>query len=182
MSQPAGVLLNAENQSGPELPDPLAKDRVIQAPSAALYFAAMGATDVEAVVAVENDVYPFPWTRGNFLDSLMSAHQSWVMREADGRLAGYFLQLPMVDESHLLNITVRPDVQGLGMGRRLLDHAIQLARTAGMQSMLLEVRPSNQKALAVYAHVGFIRIGVRKNYYPAAANTREDAIVMRLPL
>jgi len=150
--------------------------------AAALRFAMMRAQDVEAVVAVENDAYPFPWTRGNFLDSLASRYDAWTLREADARLAGYFLLMHAVDETHLLNITVRPDLHGRGYGRMLRDKVIQLALDANMRSVLLEVRPSNEHALAVYRHCGFQQIGIRKQYYPAAGTSREDAIVMRLML
>ena len=150
--------------------------------AAALRFAMMRAQDVEAVVAVENDAYPFPWTRGNFLDSLASRYDAWTLREADARLAGYFLLMHAVDETHLLNITVRPDLHGRGYGRMLLDKVIQLALDANMHSVLLEVRPSNEHALAVYQHCGFQQIGMRRQYYPAAGTSREDAIVMRLML
>ena len=150
--------------------------------AAALRFAMMRAQDVEAVVAVENDAYRFPWTRGNFLDSLASRYDAWTLREADARLAGYFLLMHAVDETHLLNITVRPDLHGRGYGRMLLDKVIQLALDANMRSVLLEVRPSNEHALAVYRHCGFQQIGIRKQYYPAAGTSREDAIVMRLML
>lgn len=145
-------------------------------------FAAMQASDIEQVVRIENDAFPFPWTRGNFLDSLASKYPAWVMRAHDGRLAGYFLLMNAVDELHILNITVRPDLQGTGLGRVLLNKVIALAQAENMQSVLLEVRPSNQRALNVYRHVGFVEIGVRKNYYPAGAAAREDALVMRLPL
>ena len=148
----------------------------------ALTFATMRAQDVEEVIAVENDAYPFPWTRGNFLDSLASHYDAWILREPDYRLAGYFLLMHAVDETHLLNITVRPDLHGRGFVRRLLDKVIQLTRDANMHSVLLEVRPSNEHALAVYRHCGFSQIGVRKSYYPAGGSSREDAIVMRLML
>lgn len=150
--------------------------------AAALRFAMMRAQDVEEVVAIEKDAYPFPWTRGNFLDSLASRYDAWTLRDADARLAGYFLLMHAVDETHLLNITVRPDLHGRGFGRMLLDKVIQLALNANMQSVLLEVRPSNEHALAVYRHCGFQQIGIRKHYYPAGAALREDAIVMRLML
>lgn len=147
-----------------------------------LRFAMMRAQDVDDVVAVENDAYPFPWTRGNFLDSLASRYDAWTLREPDARLAGYFLLMHAVDETHLLNITVRPDLHGRGFGRALLDKVIALAHDANMHSLLLEVRPSNEHALAVYRHCGFQQIGIRKNYYPAGGALREDAIVMRLML
>ena len=144
-----------------------------------LCFAMMRAQDVEEVVAIENDAYPFPWTRGNFLDSLASRYDAWTLRESDARLAGYFLLMHAVDETHLLNITVRPDLHGRGFGRLLLNKVIQLAHDAQMHSVLLEVRPSNEHALAVYRHCGFTQIGIRKSYYPAGGASREDAIVMR---
>lgn len=147
-----------------------------------LQFARMEAGDIEDVVRVENDAYPFPWTRGNFLDSLASGYAAWVARENDGRLAGYFLLMQAVDDVHLLNITVRPDLQGQGIGRQLLDKVCALATGAGIGTVLLEVRPSNLHAHAVYRHAGFREIGRRKNYYPAAGQTREDAIVMRLEI
>lgn len=147
-----------------------------------LCFARMQAFDIEDVVRVECDAYPFPWTRGNFLDSLASRYEAWVARESGGRLAGYFLLMQAVDDMHLLNITVRPDLQGQGIGGRLLDKVCALAIEAGIGAVLLEVRPSNLHAYAVYRHSGFREIGRRKNYYPAAGQTREDAIVMRRDL
>ena len=142
----------------------------------------MNIRDVEEVVRIENDAYPFPWTRGNFLDSLANRYQAWVLREADERLAGYFLLMSAVDDVHLLNITVRPDLHGQGIGRYLLNKVCELAESACIYRVLLEVRPSNQHALAVYRHAGFQMIGIRKKYYPAAGSSREDAIVMRLTL
>jgi len=144
-----------------------------------LCFSKMNVTDIEDVIAVEQSAYPFPWTRGNFLDSLDSGYEAWVLRDEDGRLLGYFLMMHAVEEVHLLNITVHPDRQGQGLGRKLLDKLIGLARDAGMHAVLLEVRPSNNHALMVYHHLGFAQIGQRKNYYPAAGAGREDAIVMR---
>ena len=149
---------------------------------APLQFATMRVTDVDEVTRIEHDAYPFPWTRGNFLDSLDSGYDAWVLREAGGRIAGYFLLMPVVDEVHLLNITVRPDLQGQGLGSRLMDKVRERAAATGMGSILLEVRPSNKHALAVYRHIGFEQIGMRRNYYPAGAGSREDAIVMRVTL
>lgn len=145
-------------------------------------YARMEMGDLADVQNIENDVYPYPWTRGNFLDSLYSGYESWVLREQDGMLAGYFLIMFAVDEAHLLNITVRRSLHGRGLGRALLDKVVQVARDNAMASVLLEVRPTNLRALSVYRRYGFAEIGRRKGYYPAANNTREDAIVMRLVL
>jgi ribosomal-protein-alanine N-acetyltransferase len=145
-------------------------------------FARMELDDLADVQNIENDVYPYPWTRGNFLDSLYSNYECWVLREQNGMLAGYFLVMSAVDEAHLLNITVRRDLHGRGLGLALLDKVVAIARDNAMTSVLLEVRPTNLRALSVYRRYGFVEIGRRKGYYPAANNTREDAIVMRLVL
>jgi len=147
-----------------------------------LLFSKMGVDDLDALMAIENDVYPYPWSRGNFLDSLYNGYEAWVMRDADGALLGYFLLMLAVDEAHLLNISLRRDLHGKGLGRTLLEKAVAVAREKGAVSVLLEVRPSNQRALQVYLRYGFLQVGRRKGYYPAEANTREDAIVMRLEL
>ncbi|MGZ3157588.1 MAG: ribosomal protein S18-alanine N-acetyltransferase [Burkholderiaceae bacterium] len=146
------------------------------------YFSRMQIEDLDDVVLIENDIYPHPWTRGNFLDSFSSGYEIWTLRDESGVVIGYFLLMLAVDEAHLLNVSVRADLQGKGFGKKLLDKVVAIAQENGMSSVLLEVRPSNKHALAVYKHYGFTQIGVRKGYYPDADNTREDAIVMRLPV
>lgn len=147
-----------------------------------LRFTPMQVSDLPEVLAIENDVYPYPWTRGNFLDSMYSGYETWTVRDPAGVLVGYFLVMLAVDEAHLLNISVRRDLHGKGIGRLQLDKVVEIAREKGMHSILLEVRPSNQRALAIYQRYGFVRIGQRRGYYPADGNMREDAIVMRLSL
>ncbi len=149
---------------------------------AQLSFELMQLEDIEPVMAIENSVYPHPWSRGNFLDSLYGGYHSWVVREPSYQLAGYFLAMPAVDEMHLLNISVRRDLHGQGIGRKLLDRVVAISRDSKLSSVLLEVRPSNLRALDVYLRYGFVQIGLRKAYYPSANNVREDAIVMRLSL
>ncbi|MGZ3183864.1 MAG: ribosomal protein S18-alanine N-acetyltransferase [Telluria sp.] len=146
-----------------------------------LVYAPMRAADVEDVLALEESVYPYPWSRANFDDSLRAGYDARVLRELDGALAGYFLVMCAVDEAHLLNVAVAAPRQGQGVGRYLLDKIVDLARDKGMESVLLEVRPSNVRALKVYEEYGFVTIGRRRGYYPAAQG-REDAIVMRYAL
>lgn len=143
---------------------------------------AMQVEDLPAVLEVENAVYPHPWSHANFLDSLDGGHEAWVLRDGNGVLLGYFLMMLIVDEAHLLNISVRGDLHGRGVGRLLLDKVARMARDKGMASILLEVRPSNARAIRLYQRFGFEQIGRRKAYYPAADNTREDAVVMRFCL
>jgi ribosomal-protein-alanine N-acetyltransferase len=145
-----------------------------------LYFNAMGSDDLLEVDAIERDIYHHPWRLGNFQDSLNSGYQCWVARNRDGQLIGYFLVMMTPDEAHLLNITVASAFQQCGVGHQLLNQIFAIVRNFGLSAILLEVRPSNLRALAIYRHIGFKQIGLRKSYYPAANQQREDAIVMRL--
>jgi ribosomal-protein-alanine N-acetyltransferase len=146
---------------------------------ARLNYEPMQQSDLGDVLGLEESVYPHPWSMGNFTDSLSSNYESWVLRDQDGDLLGYFLLMAIVDEAHLLNVAVSADKQGQGLGRFLLNQAVACARGLGMTSVLLEVRPSNTRALEIYERYGFKHIGRRKGYYPAANQQREDAIVMR---
>ena len=149
---------------------------------ARLIYEPMQESDLDEVVAVEQDVYPYPWSRTNFADSLSQDYHAWVLRGQDRELMGYFLVMGIVDEAHLLNVAVSRAWQGRGVGRLLVNQAVALSRGLGMESILLEVRPSNGRALEIYQRYGFSEIGRRKGYYPAANSTREDAIVMRFGL
>lgn len=146
----------------------------------------MQVADVDPVLAIEQAVYAHPWSRNNFLDSLQAGYSAWVIRvgkgAAAGDVVGYFLLMMVVDEAHLLNLAVSKDLQGQGIGRYLMDHAVVLASEMQMLSILLEVRPSNLRALQVYQEYGFVQIGRRKGYYPAANGQREDALVMRFSI
>ena len=95
-------------------------------------------------------------------------------------LVGYFVAMPGADELHLLNLTVMPEWQGRGHGRRLLDALEAVCRLQHWPVLWLEVRASNQRALSLYRRRGFAEVGLRRGYYPALGGRREDAIVMRL--
>jgi ribosomal-protein-alanine N-acetyltransferase len=146
------------------------------------YLSPMTESDLDEVAAVERNAYEFPWTRGNFEDSLRNGYYGICMRHVTGTLLGYCVLMPVVDEMHLLNLCVAPLAQGRGAGLTLLREAVRITRAQHLDSVLLEVRPSNPRALRLYEHFGFVVIGRRKNYYPARHRTREDAIVMRYTL
>lgn len=151
--------------------------------SAGLALVPMTMDDVDEVHALECSVFPHPWSRANFSDSIQAGYDAWLLREAagerGGELAGYFLLMYALDEAHLLDVAVAGKRQGAGLGRYLLDTLCARAKEMGAESVLLEVRPSNERALAVYRRYGFAEIGRRKGYYPAHEGKREDAIVMR---
>jgi len=142
----------------------------------------MTVASLDGVLELELEVYPFPWTRGNFVDSLVAGYTAWTLNHVDGDLIGYCVAMSGVDEMHLLNLTVAPDWQHRGLARGLLDALVADSRAAGAAWVWLEVRDSNQRAREVYRRYGFAQAGWRRAYYPAAAGRREDACVMRLAL
>ena len=142
----------------------------------AIEMAPMRAADLDEVLAIEYRLCDFPWSRSNFSDSIESGYACWVCR-VDTVLAGYYVVMLAVDEAHLLTIGVAPAYQRRGLGARLLRHAMDIALAGAARVLLLEVRPSNGAALALYRHFGFAQIGVRRGYYPAKSG-REDALVM----
>lgn len=146
----------------------------------ALNLVGMTPLDVGAVLVIENAAYEFPWTHGNFIDSLASGHPAKVLRDARQAMRGYFVAMHGVDEMHLLNLTVAPPMQGLGHGRFLLHELTRLALASEARQLWLEVRSSNRRAQAIYTSFGFRASGLRKGYYPAAHGLREDAVVMSL--
>jgi ribosomal-protein-alanine N-acetyltransferase len=143
------------------------------------YISTMTDGDLDEVAAVEREAYEFPWTRSNFEDSLRNGYFGVCMRHVSGALLGYCVLMPVVDEMHLLNLCVAPRAQRTGAGLALLREAVRISRTKGLSGMLLEVRPSNLRAVRLYERFGFVTIGRRKNYYPARHRGREDALVMR---
>jgi [ribosomal protein S18]-alanine N-acetyltransferase len=144
--------------------------------------APMTAASLDAVLQIEQRAYAFPWTRGNFIDSLAAAYAAQLLFNAQQQLLGYFVAMEGVDEMHLLNITVEPDFQGQGHASTLFQALRALSLDLGAHQLWLEVRQSNLHAQQVYRHYGFEPVGVRKAYYPAPLGQREDAVVMRLPL
>jgi len=140
----------------------------------------MTAGDLDAVLAIENRIYPYPWTRGNFNDSLAAGYHCLVM-EAGGAIAGYSVVMIGAGEAHLLNLSIAAGWQRRGLGRELLGYVLKLALGEKAERILLEVRQSNTAAQALYAGSGFSRVAVRRDYYPAQ-HGREDAVTMELAL
>ena len=145
-------------------------------------FRPMREDDLVAVHMVETRAYEFPWTVGIFRDCLRADYPAWVMYGSnDGRIVGYFLMSIAAGEAHVLNICIAPELQGQGLGRRLLHMLLKMARGRSVARVFLEVRPSNANAIALYFDEGFNEIGRRPRYYPAK-DGREDALVMAMEL
>ena len=137
----------------------------------------MREADIPAVLLVEKESYEFPWSAGNFIDSIHAGYSAWVY-EVGGEIIGHLVLMKAVDEAHLLNITIAPAWRRQGLGRVLLKHAMDAARELHAKALYLEVRPSNRAAIGLYEKTGFEAFALRKGYYPARQG-REDALVMR---
>lgn len=140
----------------------------------------MAEADLPAVLAIENAIYAFPWTPGNFRDSLAAGYRcSAYVR--DGELIGYAVVMLAADEAHLLNLSIAAVRQRQGHGSQLLQRVCAGARGNGARLVVLEVRPSNLAAIQLYERHGFQRVGLRRDYYPDRSG-REDALIFSLPL
>ncbi|MDD5227672.1 MAG: ribosomal protein S18-alanine N-acetyltransferase [Methylococcales bacterium] len=139
----------------------------------------MNRSDLTQVVAIEKSSYNFPWGEDIFRDCLNTRYDCWVCELGDDVL-GYGIMSMAVGEAHILNLCVSPKEQKQGIGRKILEHLISIAKTDAEQ-MFLEVRPSNIHAIALYDSIGFNEIGVRKGYYEAV-HGREDALMFALEL
>ena len=135
---------------------------------------AMG--DLQTLMEIERRAYPYPWPIGIFRDCLRVGYWCWCYERA-GCIDGYGVMSVAVGEAHILNLTVRPEAQRQGIGARLMQHFMPLARRHNAEVVMLEVRPSNTPAVNLYRKLGFNEIGVRPNYYPAD-NGREDALIL----
>ncbi len=137
----------------------------------------MRPADLEAVMQVESTAYDYPWTLMIFRDCLRMGYECWVQIATD-QIVGHFVLAMGPGEAHVLNLAVHPDWHNRGMGRLLLNRALERGERLGAESVFLEVRPSNQPAVHLYRSTGFRRVGRRRDYYPCEQG-REDALVMR---
>ncbi|MBA3755883.1 MAG: ribosomal protein S18-alanine N-acetyltransferase [Nitrosomonas sp.] len=141
---------------------------------------AMHPSDLDRVILIEREIFLFPWSPGNFSDSVKAGYLCQVLEQAD-TVFGYGIMMMSPEEAHVLTIGIAPSWQKKGWGKKLLQHFIQLAKAEHAKSMFLDVRESNHGAAQLYKQMGFRHIATRKGYYPAMCG-REDALVMQFTL
>ncbi len=132
--------------------------------------------DLSMVSDIERRSYEFPWSHGVFRDCLLAGYQTIVLQRGD-RVAGYGVLSVAAGEAHILNICVDPEHRSRGYGEKLIDEMLFRARAASVRQIFLEVRPSNERAIALYRKKGFYQVANRPAYYQANPG-REDAAVL----
>ena len=132
--------------------------------------------DLSMVSDIERRSYEFPWSHGVFRDCLLAGYQNIVLLRGDD-VTGYGVLSVAAGEAHILNICVAPDYRSRGYGEKLLDEMLFRARAASVRQIFLEVRPSNERAIALYRKKGFHQVANRPAYYQAHAG-REDAAIL----
>ncbi|MEO8509485.1 MAG: ribosomal protein S18-alanine N-acetyltransferase [Betaproteobacteria bacterium] len=149
------------------------------APHATVTWRPLRDRDVEYVALLEAQIHAAPWTARNFHDALTAGYGAQVA-EREGRIVAFGVLMLGPGEAQLLNLSVVPDARREGLGGELLRRFLADAVRLGAELVFLEVRVSNDAAIALYEREGFERIARRIGYYPPGPDgKREDALVMR---
>lgn len=116
------------------------------------------------------------WSEKSVASELENPLSLWIVAEEDGRVLGYVGSQTVLDETDMMNVAVDPDFRGQGIATGLIADLIGALKERGSRCLTLEVRASNEAAIALYRSLSFEQIGLRKSYY---RNPREDALLMR---
>ena len=135
----------------------------------------MEAGDIDSICAIEERVFPSPWSRQSFEEEMVNALAVYIVAETGGRIAGYIGAWRILDEGHITNLAVDTHWRRRGLGRRLLGAMETLLWREGIRRVTLEVRVSNEPALSLYRRQGYRERGVRRRYYQ---DNGEDAYIM----
>lgn len=143
----------------------------------------MTLADVPAVYAIEAAVAVGPWSEKLFADCIRVGYECWVLVDGE-QIMGYGILSYSANEAHVLQLAIHPEHHNCGLGQKLLQHLLSMAKIHGADEIFLEVRESNTPAIHLYKKYNFVEVGIRKGYYPAAAEgqPKQDAITMALPL
>lgn len=131
--------------------------------------------DLEQVMKIEEENFSVPWTENGFFSFLIRQDTLFLTAEENGEIAGYCGLVMVPDEGDITNVSVARDKRRRGIGTLLLQELIRRAGEAGVAKLYLEVRESNQAAIALYESLGFQRDGIRRDYYE---EPKENAVLM----
>ena len=131
---------------------------------------------VKAVAELEKICFRDPWSENSVASELDNSLALWLVAEVDGEVAGYIGSQTVMGETDMMNVAVHPEYRRQGVAERLVISLIEHLRLRSSHCLTLEVRASNEPAKNLYAKLGFVEIGCRKNYY---RNPKEDALILR---
>lgn len=131
--------------------------------------------DIDEVMRIEQKSFTLPWSRESYLGELKNNFATYLVCDYEGEVVGYGGIWVVFEEAHITNVAVDPDFRQFGMGTALMQELEQVARDKKASRILLEVRPSNQVALAMYSNLYYFPSGLRRGYY---TDDGEDAIIM----
>lgn len=144
-------------------------------------FKKLDINDLSTIMSIERDAFILPWSAAMMRDSLLAAHTNvYGLFSEEGDMIGFVVFSIVLDEAELLSMAISPEYQNQGYGRILLEYVIKHVKKKRADSIFLEVRRSNTRALSLYQKEGFHIIGERKQYYPSeqGADKREDAVLL----
>ena len=136
----------------------------------------MTAEYVPQVAALEKVCFSDPWSEKSVASELVNPLSCWLVALDGETMAGYVGSQTVLDETDMMNIAVSPAHRRKGVGKGLMEALVEALKEKGSRCLTLEVRASNEGAIALYQNMGFAQIGLRKNYY---RNPREDALILR---
>ncbi len=128
------------------------------------------------IAALEKLCFSDPWSVEAIEPELTNPLSLWLVALEGDRLAGYVGSQTVMEESDMMNIAVHPDFRRQGIAEKLVQELVAALNDRGSQSLALEVRASNEPAIALYNKLGFQQVGLRKNYY---RNPKEDALILK---
>jgi len=145
-----------------------------------IVFQVMTEADLDDILAIENVSHTHPWSIGIFQDCLRVGYYSPMLKSGEEIIA-YGVMSIAVEEAHIFNVCVSSEYRGKGFGLQMMEHLLKVAKEKSAKSVFLEVRPSNEVAIQLYNKIGFLEVGIRKDYYPAKKG-REDALIFAMDI
>ena len=136
----------------------------------------MESAHVSQVAQLEKLCFSAPWSENSISSELTNPLSCWLVALDGDRVAGYVGSQTVLDESDMMNIAVDPQYRRQGIAQALVEELVKCLARKGSRCLTLEVRTSNAGAIALYGKLGFVQVGLRKNYY---RNPREDAMILR---
>lgn len=136
----------------------------------------MTAAHVDAVAALEKLCFDDPWSVLSILSELHNPLSLWLIAVENGDVLGYVGSQSVLGEADMMNLAVHPAHRRKGIGQMLVTELVEALTKQDVHCLTLEVRASNNPAIALYTRMGFVQVGLRRNYYH---NPREDARILR---